>query len=423
MIQSSWSWTVRSLAQLRHGEAQHRVVHRDHQHRQHQDGQRPVLPGPPETPGPLLHDRLVGHSIYSGPRTGAEGTPPTPPGPRTVPRRFVTTVLGPGRTARRPDGWERPSVDGPRLTEESREPMPTLLSPLLASAEHEARTSPASMSRSGPGSRWSRPSPRCWSSTCCWSTRRRTSSPSRKTAIESAIWISIGLAFGLVMIVWHGGQAGAEYYAGFLIEKSLRSTTSSSGPSSSRSSRCPSSTSSGSCSGASSAPSSSEPSSSSPASPSSSTSSGSSTCSASSSSTRPGRSPPTTRTKPSADLRLLRPGDPGVVPLLALQIDDPGPGHLFDELIYPLGPWRRTPCACRSATSTSRSCAAWPRPWSRPGRPTTKPQVAEQVSGEQLDRPVPDWASFSWKPRPASPRRESGRCPWSRRTRARRLEG
>ena len=43
----------------------------------------------------------------------------------------------------------------------------------------------------------------------------------KEAAIESAIWISIGLAFGLVMLVWHGGQAGAEYYAGFLIEKSL----------------------------------------------------------------------------------------------------------------------------------------------------------------------------------------------------------
>jgi tellurite resistance protein TerC len=43
----------------------------------------------------------------------------------------------------------------------------------------------------------------------------------KEAAIESTVWISIGLAFGLVMIVWHGGQAGAEYYAGFLIEKSL----------------------------------------------------------------------------------------------------------------------------------------------------------------------------------------------------------
>ncbi len=43
----------------------------------------------------------------------------------------------------------------------------------------------------------------------------------KEAAIESAIWISIGLLFGVVMIVWQGGAAGGEYYAGFLIEKSL----------------------------------------------------------------------------------------------------------------------------------------------------------------------------------------------------------
>lgn len=43
----------------------------------------------------------------------------------------------------------------------------------------------------------------------------------KEAAIESSIWISIGLLFGVVMILWHGGQAGTEYYAGFLIEKSL----------------------------------------------------------------------------------------------------------------------------------------------------------------------------------------------------------
>src|SRR5215207_1534152 len=43
----------------------------------------------------------------------------------------------------------------------------------------------------------------------------------KEAAIESAIWISIGLAFGIVMIIWQGGAAGGEYYAGFLIEKSL----------------------------------------------------------------------------------------------------------------------------------------------------------------------------------------------------------
>jgi len=43
----------------------------------------------------------------------------------------------------------------------------------------------------------------------------------KEATVESAIWISIGLLFGVVMIIWHGGQAGGEYYAGFLIEKSL----------------------------------------------------------------------------------------------------------------------------------------------------------------------------------------------------------
>ena len=43
----------------------------------------------------------------------------------------------------------------------------------------------------------------------------------KEAAIESAVWISLGLLFGLVVIFWQGGQAGSEYYAGFLIEKSL----------------------------------------------------------------------------------------------------------------------------------------------------------------------------------------------------------
>jgi tellurite resistance protein TerC len=43
----------------------------------------------------------------------------------------------------------------------------------------------------------------------------------KEAAIESAVWISIGLAFGLILLVWQGGQASSEYYAGFLIEKSL----------------------------------------------------------------------------------------------------------------------------------------------------------------------------------------------------------
>ena len=43
----------------------------------------------------------------------------------------------------------------------------------------------------------------------------------KEAAIESSIWISIGLLFGVIMLWWQGGAAGTEYYTGFLIEKSL----------------------------------------------------------------------------------------------------------------------------------------------------------------------------------------------------------
>jgi TerC family integral membrane protein len=43
----------------------------------------------------------------------------------------------------------------------------------------------------------------------------------REAAIESAVWISIGLGFSLLVWWWHGGQATGEYLAGYLIEKSL----------------------------------------------------------------------------------------------------------------------------------------------------------------------------------------------------------
>lgn len=43
----------------------------------------------------------------------------------------------------------------------------------------------------------------------------------KEATIESAVWISIGLLFGLLLLAWQGGQAGGEYFAGFLIEKSL----------------------------------------------------------------------------------------------------------------------------------------------------------------------------------------------------------
>jgi TerC family integral membrane protein len=43
----------------------------------------------------------------------------------------------------------------------------------------------------------------------------------KEAAIESAIWISIGVAFTGVIWSWHGGQAAGEYISGYLIEKSL----------------------------------------------------------------------------------------------------------------------------------------------------------------------------------------------------------
>jgi tellurite resistance protein TerC len=43
----------------------------------------------------------------------------------------------------------------------------------------------------------------------------------KEAAIESTVWVSIGLAFGVVLMIWQGAEAGGEYYAGFLIEKSL----------------------------------------------------------------------------------------------------------------------------------------------------------------------------------------------------------
>ena len=43
----------------------------------------------------------------------------------------------------------------------------------------------------------------------------------REAAVSSTIWISIGLAYGLLVIAVLGGSAGAEYYAGYIIEKSL----------------------------------------------------------------------------------------------------------------------------------------------------------------------------------------------------------
>jgi len=43
----------------------------------------------------------------------------------------------------------------------------------------------------------------------------------KEAAVWSAVWVSLGIAFGGVIWWAYGAQAGGEYYAGYLIEKSL----------------------------------------------------------------------------------------------------------------------------------------------------------------------------------------------------------
>ena len=43
----------------------------------------------------------------------------------------------------------------------------------------------------------------------------------KEAAVWSAIWVTLGLGFGAVVWWAYGSQAGGEYYAGYLIEKSL----------------------------------------------------------------------------------------------------------------------------------------------------------------------------------------------------------
>ena len=45
--------------------------------------------------------------------------------------------------------------------------------------------------------------------------------PLKEAAIESMVWISIGLSFAVVILVWQGGAAAGEYLSGYLIEESL----------------------------------------------------------------------------------------------------------------------------------------------------------------------------------------------------------
>jgi tellurite resistance protein TerC len=43
----------------------------------------------------------------------------------------------------------------------------------------------------------------------------------REAAIWSVVWVTLGLSFGVVVWLWQGPDAGGEYLAGYLIEKSL----------------------------------------------------------------------------------------------------------------------------------------------------------------------------------------------------------
>ena len=88
-----------------------------------------------------------------------------------------------------------------------------------------ARSSPTSTSNRGTGSP-------CWASSRCSSIvdlllvhRTAHVISIKEAAIESAVWISIGLAFTGVIyalaVSGDGHQAAGEYLSGFLIEKSL----------------------------------------------------------------------------------------------------------------------------------------------------------------------------------------------------------
>jgi tellurite resistance protein TerC len=45
--------------------------------------------------------------------------------------------------------------------------------------------------------------------------------PVREAAIETSVWVAIGLCFGLAILGLHGGQAAGEYWTGYLLELSL----------------------------------------------------------------------------------------------------------------------------------------------------------------------------------------------------------
>ena len=51
--------------------------------------------------------------------------------------------------------------------------------------------------------------------------RKPHAASTKEAAIESAVWISIGVAFTFVILAWQGSGAAGEYLSAYLIEKSL----------------------------------------------------------------------------------------------------------------------------------------------------------------------------------------------------------
>ena len=45
--------------------------------------------------------------------------------------------------------------------------------------------------------------------------------PIKEAAMETAVWVAIGLSFGLAILAWHGSQAAGEYWTGYVLELSL----------------------------------------------------------------------------------------------------------------------------------------------------------------------------------------------------------
>ena len=43
----------------------------------------------------------------------------------------------------------------------------------------------------------------------------------RESAVWSVLWLALALVFGAVLWLWQGGDAGGEYYAGYLLERSM----------------------------------------------------------------------------------------------------------------------------------------------------------------------------------------------------------